>query len=710
MRPAVRALTLTLAAACALALPAASRADVFEPISLASVGLLEGGSIIEQADVAEHPAVSGDSRYVAFDGSFGGVSGVWRAELLNGGAGQLRAGRIEQVAGGDAQLPSISDDGRFVSFTTNEGKGLPAITNGAPDLQPQREAVNVYVRDMSKPAGEATAFTVASAPSGSSEPLTYTTSGFVPEFGSVAAGRSALSADGRYVAFVTSAESNLAGPNTPARQVAVRDTLTRETKLVTTEYEGAPTNRPVATTTEGSNTYGAVYGFEEFPTHGGAALSLGASLSADGSTVAWMGQQIGRQAPIFSGRENRPEYIEPLWRKIQPPGPTRRITGGANPSEPGPFEPNLRGGGIEGIYAAVSRADVLPRLSGDGQLVAFLASQRLISAGEEFRGAENSDDLYLVDMAPGLTRTQALRRLTELASGNVNIGGGADALTDLSVSADGTQIGFTTRRTAFPLGSPSYVSVPQATAGMEEVYDVDLANDTLTRVTHGYESEAQQSLPAGQLVEQMEAASPSFSQDGNELAFSSAATNLVYGETNGADSAFVVSRKRFAAEVASQEVSPAPPNPTPQPDWRLNAFARSRRDGSVVLEVEVPGAGRLSASAAGPVPVRATSANRRRRGSRGARRRRGGRTTRVATRRLAAGAKDAAQEGAVTLTLALTPAYRALALQPGGLSALAGLQFTAPGHATLRQNIPVTFVDRVHRARHGGHSRGKHRR
>ena len=83
---------------------APARADLFGPISLASVGTLEGASTVEQASVARHPVMSGNGRYVAFEGWFGGVSGVWRRDLLTGA--------VEHVAGGDAQLPSISENGR----------------------------------------------------------------------------------------------------------------------------------------------------------------------------------------------------------------------------------------------------------------------------------------------------------------------------------------------------------------------------------------------------------------------------------------------------------------------------------------------------------------------------------------------------------------------------------------------------------------------
>ena len=690
----------------------AARADVFESISLASVGMLPGASILEQAAVAEHPALSGDGRYVAFDGSFSGVRGVWRRDL--------QTGAVEQVAGGDAQVPSISEDGRYVSFTTNEGASLPAITNGQLDEHPAREAVNVYVRDMSVRADAAGAYTVASAPDGSSAPLTYQPpEGLEQSLGSVAASRSAMSSDGRYVAFVTTAVSDLVEPETPADQVAVRDMSTNETKLVSVEYENGPTSRPVTTAIGGSGVLGAVYRTEAFPA-GPTASSQGASISADGSTVAWMGQEIAKQAPTLGAAEVRDEYIEPLWRRIAPgtPEATRRITGGSDPANPacaasgesepsrplsladpcqGPFDPALNAS-LAGIYTAASSADRLPRLSGNGRTVAFLASQRTLAGGEEFTNAQGSDDLYVVDMADGLTRVAALRRLTELASGNPDINGGFAAITDLGVSPDGSEIAMSTARTAFPLGSPAFVSPQAAKPEMQELYDVDLANDTLTRVTHGYQGELVQSEPSGSSVEQSEAASPSFSADGNKLAFSSAAVNLTFGEGNKANSVFVVSRKRFGQEAIQQFLSPPPANPSTSPAWLLGVREHSRRDGSVVLEIQTPGAGRLSASAESSVRVRVRShsAERRRHRSRGASRG----AVSVAKRRVAGGAKSASGEQLMTLKLVLAPRYRALASARGGLSSTVNLIFAAAGHASLHAKVLVTFAQPSHAAHH----------
>ena len=245
---------------------ACAQADLFSPISLVSEGAL-GGGVPQQMEYAHDAAISGNGVYVAFDGSIAGVTGVWRRDLLTGA--------LEQVAGGDAEMPSISANGQYLSFTTNEGTSLSAITDGQPDEAPKQEAVNVYVRNMALAPGEAGAFTVVSAANGSAEPLAY--HGANTTMGASAAGRSAISADGSEVAFVTTAVSNLVAypkleeeerargetpqPHTPAGQVAVRYIESGRTVLVSRCYFecGESAAAGAAEPVVGKGQLGAVY-------------------------------------------------------------------------------------------------------------------------------------------------------------------------------------------------------------------------------------------------------------------------------------------------------------------------------------------------------------------------------------------------------------------------------------------------------------------
>jgi WD40-like Beta Propeller Repeat len=728
-----------LALLCAAAAPA--EGDVFGPIALASAGATPGGAFQQQADSANDAAISGNGRFVAFDGSFAGRTGVFRRDLVTE--------EVATVAEGDAVLPSISEDGRYVSFTTTAPLDPTNDTNKAPD---------VYVRDMSNPStqpcegGEAAppcSFALASAVNGSAVGLSYEYGSERPfeetHNGSLASGRSALSADGRRVAFETTAISNLANPNrlgsgtpeapeTPATQVAVRNLDTQTTTLVSVRYDPASGGpqlndaaqvEPVPTSADG---FGSIFPSgpqtPRFP-----SAYAGASLSADGSTVAWLGQQVGEQVPLMSGSDlaaGEPRYTEPLWRRIGEGerAPTRRVTGGSDPTSPqcvasgetqltspptlldpcqGPFDTSGGNTSNLGTWASGPTEDYLPSLSANGLIVGFLATARTIASGEEFKAGESSNNLYVVDMRDGLTRVAATRRLTELAGGNATNEALTAPILDQGVSPDGSQVAFTTKRTVFPLGSPSYVSVPAATVAATELYDVDLGDDTLTRVTQGYEG--QPSEPTSNV--EAFTGSPSFSDDGNLLTFSSFSDNLVYGDGNGNSDAFVIPRKRFPANPTAQEVSPAPASPLLVQAWQLQATALSRRDGSVLLEVLVPGAGTLRVGAQSAVRVRSATAHR------AANRHRARRTrTTVATRTVSSAVVRPSTAGVQTMTLKLAHAYKTLASARGGLSATVKLVFSAAGHPTLHQSVAVSFARKpVKRARSrtAGTDRAEHK-
>jgi hypothetical protein len=732
-------------------------ADVFGTTSLVSV------TPLEQADYAHDAAISGNGRYVVFDGSIGGVTGVWRRELRPGEAALSHEGNVEEVAGGDAELPSISENGQYVSFTTNEGNELPNITDWLPDPEhrigeagPTIESPDVYVRNMDLAPSEAGAFEPVSAVNGSDKTLTYEHAAQgeganeksqrdieTEDWGSEAAGRTAISDDGRKVAFVTSAVSNLDGPATPALEVAVRDLETKVTELVSVEYDPATGQaaideatglpEPVPAETQSDDSYGAAYSEGSPPRFApvkpyAVTPSLGASISGDGTTVTWLGQDIGEQAATLPAEQLAPVYGEPLWRRIAdgPLAPTRRVTGGSDPTNPacvasgetalapsaplsdpcqGPFRTDSEFGVWSNLL--VAGADALPRLSKDGYKVAFIATAPLVSQGSDFGNGSPSehkgDDLYVTDMHEGLTRQQSLLPLTELASGNEAVKAQTAPIAELGISPDGNQVAFATKRTVFPLSSPAYVTAPLAVPGMLELYDVDLADDTLTRVTHGYEGGPSEhphksvtSIEEDPYSQEGDGAqSPSFSASGNLLAFSSTASNLVFGDGNtpplgderldGSD-AFVIPQLVFEPIATAQIISAAPPNPAPLGSWSLGVTARSLTNGEVRLYLEVPGGGTVSAGAS--AAMRVVTAVRSRAGkARGTR-------ARIVTRTVASAKKPEAVSAGGLTTLVLTAAsrYTALTKRRNGLSATVEVGFSASGHPTLHKRIEVSFV------------------
>jgi hypothetical protein len=724
------ALVASLACACVTVLigSGVAAADVFSPIELISSRPVQIGSstISEQAESAKESVISADGLYVAFVGSFGGVQGIWRRDL--------ETGAVEQVAPAGAELPSISKEGRYVSFTT--------ATSLVPEDDHNSKS-DVYMRDMDKPCqseggaclacaeGEAEScpFVLVSAVNGSSEGATYVyPEGISQSYGSLASGRSAMSANGEYVVFQTEAESNLLASPTPPREILLRDLRTDETTLVSSEYDPQTgTDNGVPVPLQGKDGAAFPVRSSEQGTFGGA------SINAEGNTVAWLGQEIGRQARLLPEEQAtyKAEIDEPLWRRVSEGGsaPTRRVTGFSEPESPACVasgQTTLVGASLQNpcqgpfkyvglpedlLLAALEGMDFVPQLSANGNKVAFLASAPEVASEQELEDAEADDDLYISEMGGGLTRVQALRRLTEIAGEPARAELGAKIL-EASISPDGNEVAFTTRRTEFRLESLSFVSPIEPKAGISELYDADLANETLTRVTHGYASEATPSERAGSVEETgAGASSPSFSENGNTLSFSSSAYNLIYGDGNGAPDAFIASRISFPDVTPLQYVSTPPAPPVLSPTWRLFATAASQANGDVVLNVEVPGAGELSASASGKVPVTISAASSAGRAKHAAKAR-----TALMTRTVASdnAGVPADTDGMERLTLSLKHAYSALARRSGGLYTKIALKFSAPGHPSLSTSVYVTFhrtIAKPHSSRTGRstHKRTEHR-
>jgi hypothetical protein len=751
-------------AALLLTLCVPARADVFGPISLAS------DDALEQVNYAHDPAISGNGQYVAFDGYFEGLTGVWRRALEPPYSIEPVAVGEPGTPAGSAELPSISENGQYVSFTTTAALSPENDTNEAPD---------VYVRDMdvaeTQPCQEEEAvdpvqpcaFTLVSAVNDSTHGLSYEyvsgpNQGFEEDhYGALAAGRSAMSAKAQEVVFVTTAPSNLAGEGTPQLEVAVRYLQTGRTELVSVEYDsatGKPAAGPEPVPVQGS--IGAVYSpgsrpIFEPPRQYAPTQQVPASISGEGSAVAWMGQDVGEQAPTLPDESLSPGYAEPLWRRIGggEEAPTRRVTGGSDPANPAciasgetalPAKPSpadpCQGPFVTtdsiGVWNHSEEAIPVPRLSTDGYEVAFIAQAPLVAFGSDFdvETQTRHSDLYVADMHEGLSRVQALTPITELASGNEGALATNAPIVDYGISPDASQVAFTTIRTQFILGDPAYVSAPAAAPGMVELFDADLGDATLTRVTHGYAGgpgEAPHKEVSSQEDQYVDlgsvdgALSPSFSDSGDVLAFSSTASNLVYGDGNtptlaeteaersdGSD-VFVIKRETFPFDPAPQVISGAPGAPSLSTPWSLGVTAVSLANGEVRLYVEAPGTGMLRAVASGSVAVSSRHASRSAKGAH--HKAKGARTSTTVLRRdvaTATHAVDASASAVTTLTLTLAASYRSLATRSGGLSATVSVTFTAPGHAALHKSIVVSFLRKApaHAAKaHHATRKGKRR-
>lgn len=642
-----------LALAIALAIATQARAG-FGPARLVSA------IPPEQANFATEPALSADGRYVAFVGRIDeGREGVFRLDLASGDLARVATGAAgESVPGKSKALrPSISADGRFVSLLT--GMRLdPANDTAAND-------VDVYVADM---GGSLPTYELASVAQGS----TLSMGGE-----SALAPRVALSGDGRRVAFVNDG------------QVYLRDLDAETTTLVSSRRDPE----------SGAMEPGV-------PVPGGAApaalsLASGAALSADGTTVAWLGRHLPAQVPLLADEEEAIlaadagllAYREPLWRRVAdgPLAPTRRVVGGGDPLAPGcpgtagtsaipacrgPFATLLDGNtDYHSATGWLKRAGVagVPRLSADGRLVATI--------GDPTEAA----NAFLVDMSPSLSRLQAVRQLTAQVRVNpeeefLYVGTSEYPqyiplnahLIDLSISADGRRLAFVTPRQRFPLAPPYLGSSPPAQLGVAELYLIDLETDSLQRLSHGTGGFSEPSL-SGATVESPfteGARAPTLDADGDRIGFSSNAVNLVAGDGNGDSDVFVVDDESLPLAAGVVGISAPPGEIKTSLRRTLVLSARSLPNGRVKLIAIAPAAGKLRVGVNGkPRP--------------GARSRRLGK------------ARAGARAGRpVAMVLALPRGLRGRAHSKGGLHAKARVVFRGREGQRRIGRIQVRF--RVH--------------
>jgi Tol biopolymer transport system component len=646
--------------------PAAAQAD------FTAATLVSGNSEIP-FESASSPALSQDGRYLAFSGTIAGVEGVYRRDL--------QTGELQLVAHGDGSAPSISADGRYVAFTaTDEPESY--LAPGADEGCSQ-----VYVRDMTLEPGKPGAYTLASTlgHGGAGEELFYEINRCSGRYGAVTAPGVALSADGRQVVFTVLCPSNLA-PGVTGAEVAVRDLDTQETTLVSEAFgsEGQPLGKA--------------------PEGGGAYPSASASISGDGSTVAWQGTDVPQQVPSatdvttnMATDGGEAKEVEPLWRRIGdgPSAVTKRLLAGAGLNFYFTGSHEESGKPIEGgaLYQVTPPA---PALSEHGNVAVAISNATTATNEASYGFLLNQPppptDAYLVavnadpDSQPQVTPLTATPNFTAAHA----FSGG---VTNVAISPDGSRVAFETRRTSFALPAPALISPPAPETPFAYTYDVNLPLDTLQQVTSTFDGSPPNGA-TGQL---------SFSGDDLTLAFESSATNLIFGTpTAQVSQIYLTHETSTSTPIAAQSLGSVPATPLPLPSWILSATATAEPNGSVLLDAQAPGGGTLAARAVAqlPQPAKKNPAHRSRK-PRGKRvhtavaskraRKRAGTGLAIATHTIAQA--DARAEGASELQLSLhvDPAYRAQLLGKLGLYALLELTFTAPGHTPLSEEIPVTF-------------------
>jgi Tol biopolymer transport system component len=477
------------------------------------------------------------------------------APSASGAAGPLDGSTTERVSVSSAERqttgllgnafadhPSVSADGRIVTFTSNAGGLTPDCGRTADGAF---LGYNVYARDLARGTTELVSAEPGNCPTqlGADQPVT-----------------SSVSADGRFVAFSSGGAMvrgfTLSRNGDAHSAVYVRDRLRKRTVAVSVGYDGKPNNADAQfPAISGDGRYvtfesGASNLVPHDPLRKGDNLvmdvyvrdlrtgrtervgsphprahrieKVNASISHDGR---WITYETG-DAALFSSTSYGPSYIGPT---TYPPGigPTQVFLYDRATKRSRMVSRSALGDAGNGVstYGGFREAGN-HAISANGRYVVFQSDANNLLDGDPlaavrrnlFPGdADPADDVYLFDAVTG-----ALTRVTvgpgglpaDRSSGNP------------AISANGRWITF--QSVASTLGAPDLApfSSVNATAVPPSGFDVYLTDRTTGM--HRIVSTSTEGVPSG-----TDATMPAVSGNGEVVAFVSVSPTLTPGDTNG---------------------------------------------------------------------------------------------------------------------------------------------------------------------------------
>lgn len=422
-------------------------------------------------------AVSFDGRFIAFDslatnlvsGDTNDARDIFLHDRQSGTTTRVSLGNTGAQANGLSAAPALSADGRFVAFTSTATNLTDTPPLGASDI---------YVRDLQ---------------------LGTTTRASVRSGGGVTSAASSspsLSADGRYVAFAADGAGLVDGDTNGNRDVFVHDRQTMTTVRASVSSAGVQGDRDSRTPT----------------------------LSADGSSLAFESSATN----LVPGDTNNATDV--FVRDLKA-GTTRRISVSATGEE---------SNGVSGLSTGA--------LSGDGQQVVFRSLASNLVPGD----TNGFEDVFVADL-----RTGAIRRVSVSPAGAQ-----LDALSGVPavLNHDGSYVAFRTRANIDPRDTAFRSDIYVAPNPPPRVLDLV----TLTPERAAADSPTQNRAAV--------------SHDGRFVAFDSAATNLVAHDTNTVRDVFVRDltlglTERVSVPASGGESNGASQSPALSPDGRFVAFS-----------------------------------------------------------------------------------------------------------------------------------------
>jgi Tol biopolymer transport system component len=437
----------------------------------------------------------------------------------------------------DSTLPSISADGRFVAFRSNATDLVPEDTNGVRDIFVRDRQTGATRRvsvdsagvegngDPDEPAmsadGRFVAFAssatnlVAADANATSDVFVHDLQMGVTERVSVANGGAeadsgsndaSISADGRFVAFASGATNLVAGDTNGVSDIFVRDRQTGTTERVSVDSSGLESD----------------------------ASGTSPSISADGRFVAFDSLATNLVTADTNG-------VYDIFVRDRQTGTTERVS-------------------IDSAGLAGNDRSIFPSISADGRFVSFDSRASNLVMGD----TNGREDVFVHDRYNGMTER------VNVDSAGTQANGGARGYT-FAMSANG-------RFVAFESGATNLVAGD--TNGVSDIFVRDRLTGTTERVSvasAGTEGDGGSN-------------EASISADGRFVAFESRATNLAAADTNGVSDIFV--RNRVSNTPTGSNVDVTPVDTTTGTSPVLLTFG----------EVTTPGSTSLATSTDGPSP------------------------------------------------------------------------------------------------------------
>jgi Tol biopolymer transport system component len=338
----------------ALALPAAGARDDLVLVAQSTAGAAAN-------DASSTPSMSPDGRFVAFASDADNLGGPQLTGTSDVFLRDVDAGTTTLVSRGTLPAdalsyePSVSGDGTRVAFTSEASN----LSDDDGDM------ADVFVRDL-----RANSTTLVSRPDGATS-----------RGPNAISNHPAISADGRYVAFVSDASGLAPGAVSGVTNVFLRDLALGTTTLVSRAPDGS----------------------------GGDGSSSAPSISADGRYVAFLSEASNMSAEDRNGIKN--VFVRDLVA-----GTTTLVS----------RAPGLHGAGALGLSLSAS-------ISADGNRIAFATASPNLSDED----ADATTDVFVRDVAFGSTTLAS--RATGAAGAAADLGAFEPA-----ISGDGMSVAFST--------------------------------------------------------------------------------------------------------------------------------------------------------------------------------------------------------------------------------------------------------------------------